>query len=203
MSPFPVLTQWYHVGNEPCGSALPKLLVVTQTFDCLNLLLCSQQVPVVGGVPRPISVPKRRIIVSTQMQTDQKLDPQAADGKVCSQVPLEKKTGRQAYLPTPSMLSLGVQLLHPLTTVSLIHYCGTCGYSPIDYQSQVIQGPVLQVAAEKAWTPDVCTSSIPGDTGNWILLLEQARQEESRRGACWLPWSLGKISAILWMPAKL
>lgn len=42
-------------------------------------------------VPKFVSVPKEKIAVRIQMQTDYQLDPQAASGKVLSQSPSKER----------------------------------------------------------------------------------------------------------------
>lgn len=48
----------------------------------LSSLLSSQWLPVVEGIPRPVSVPKGWILLSTQIQVDWKPDPRVAALKV-------------------------------------------------------------------------------------------------------------------------
>ena len=86
--PLLVFTDLSHV-DELCLLAWLEFLVAES--DCL----CSWWLLVVESVPRPISVPKGRIvvIVSVQKQADQKPDPQATAGKVFSETPPREKLG--------------------------------------------------------------------------------------------------------------
>ena len=49
--------------------------------------LCSQWIPEVGDVPRPVSVPKQRTSVSTETQAGEELNPREAAGE-CAVQPL-------------------------------------------------------------------------------------------------------------------
>ena len=59
---------------------------------------------------RPVSASKEGIIISTQIQADQKLDPQAVAEKVYEYVSLslQGETERWAFVPVPSVFYLGL-----------------------------------------------------------------------------------------------
>lgn len=74
-----ILREWPPGGDEPCHATLRWPLVVSTSFcNCPSSLLHFQWLPAVAGVPRPSSVPSRRISVSTWIHADWKPDPQPA-----------------------------------------------------------------------------------------------------------------------------
>lgn len=80
----PVLKEeWPPAGDETQGATLPSLLVLSQTFVIVQATsFVLGWLPVAAGVPGPVRVPRGRISVSTWMQADWKLDPQAVAFKV-------------------------------------------------------------------------------------------------------------------------
>ena len=47
---------------------------------------------------------------------------------------------------------------------------------PVDYESQVLWGPISQVAAIKAGAPVMYTNSFQRDVGHLVLFLKHARE---------------------------
>ena len=92
--PLPVLTEWSLVGDESCCSAQPELLIGFQTFvtiffEATSLLLVAYLEDMLRLV-----YPKVGTTVSTQMQADQTLDPEAAaESMQLSPVQGEKEMG--------------------------------------------------------------------------------------------------------------
>lgn len=110
--------------------------------------------PAIEGVTRPITVPTRGIAVSTQMQPGWKLDPQAAGGKYVVRPPREMgiSVGSSVLEPGGWLCSV---LSSPLRT--------SFSFVPVLRHSWIQallaepgnEGPIPQVAAAKAGSPDV------------------------------------------------
>ena len=123
-------------------------------------------VTVVESMPKPIIVPKGRIVFCTQMQTDWKLGPQAAAEKVCSQALSRVKLGdgpfTHSFCNRPWCVATGGKEGASAPTKKCFFLCyssvGLINTSPFVSPSQVIQGPVPQ-QSQKLGTPDMCTSS--------------------------------------------
>ena len=58
-------------------------------------------------------------------------------------------------------------------------------------------GLIPQMAAAKAWAPDVCTSFFLGDAVNWVLLLEQANGEKVGEMPAGFPCLWGRSQVAL------
>lgn len=67
---------------------------------------------------------------------------------------------------------------------------------------QELWGLIPQVAAANSGVLDVCTGSFQGDTGDLVLLLEQAGGRRPGSGHQF-HWLLGRLAASTLMPAKL